>query len=361
VPPTVQPTATVAAASTSTSTSTQPAGDTVPAGFYAVSYTAVSADEFWLLGSAPCDRRACTSILRTTDGGAHFVSIPAPPAPLTYTNSSDTPGTIDTLRFADPLDGYAVDVGLGKTGSAWVTHDGGQHWRAFNIGPIVSFDISAGEAYAVVSNCAATACSQPMLERAVATSDSWSATPLLDTAGGIASVTAHGTDVWVNADSSGGPHKLLLHSTDRGATFSTGTSPCTPGLGGAIQAVSPTVIWAVCPTGMMAGASRSTDGGATFRGLASGEMTNSAQLAAADATTAIVVTGDNPTMRRTTDGATFQPAFTPPDSTGWLYVGFTTPTIGVALSWDPPSSAPFQSTTLWRTTDAGLTWHQLAD
>jgi hypothetical protein len=354
VPPTVQPTPTFAVGSTST-TSTDEA---VPAGFSAVSYTAVSADEFWLLGAAPCGWLLCTSILRTTDGGAHFVSIAAPPAPLAFATRSGTPGVIDSLRFADPLDGYALDVQPGVTGGAWITHDGGQRWRAFNIGQIVSFDVTAGEAYAVVSDCAATSCSPPVLKRSVATSDVWSTTPLLGATGGTASVTAQGDDVWVNADS-GGPHKLLFHSTDRGATFSIGSSPCTPGLGGTIQAVSPSVIWAVCPTGMMAGAARSSDGGVTFRGLATDEMTNSAQLAAADATTAIVVTAESPTMRRTTDGVTFQPSFTAPDSTGWLYVGFTTPRVGVALSWAPASSAPFQTTTGWRTTDAGLTWHQL--
>ena len=64
-------------------------------------------------------------------------------------------------------------------------------------------------------------------------------------------------------------------------------------------------------------------------------MTNSAPLAAADATTTVVVTGDNPSMRHDR-GDTFLPAFTAPRRTGWLDVGFTIPTVGVALSRDRP-------------------------
>ena len=104
----------------------QPAGGPVPSGFDPLSFTAISADQYWLLGEAPCSNPVCTSIVRTTDGGAHFVGLPAPTAPITTTG-----GGINTLRFADTLDGYAFATGPG--GEFWDTHDGGEQWVAAGV------------------------------------------------------------------------------------------------------------------------------------------------------------------------------------------------------------------------------------
>ena len=92
-------------------TTTVPAGGTVPSGFDPVSFTAVSPSEYWLLGDAPCSNPVCTSIVRTTDGGSHFVGLPAPASPLLEGQGSST--GINTLRFADDLDGYAFATGSG--------------------------------------------------------------------------------------------------------------------------------------------------------------------------------------------------------------------------------------------------------
>ncbi len=343
--------------------STSAPSGAVPAGFYALSYTAVSADNFWLLGTAPCPRPVCTAIVHTTDGGRHFTAVPAPPAPLDDDRPTGSAGVVNTLRFAGPSDGYALEVGPGQHGGAWATHDGGEHWRAIELGQVVSFDISDGEAYAVVADCTDAGCGQLRLARSAASGDEWSTSVLPGLARtALASVTAHGADVWVNGDGADQQHKVLLGSTDRGATFVAGTSPCTPGLGGDVEAVSATVLWAVCPTGMMASVARSTDGGATFRYLdllPTGGLTNGGQVAAAGAASAVVVSPDSPTMRRTTDGVTFHPGFTEPNGGGWLYAGFTTPTVGVAISSSSTTLPPSGTTSCWRTTDGGLTWEQL--
>ncbi|HET9059878.1 MAG TPA: hypothetical protein VFN61_08145, partial [Acidimicrobiales bacterium] len=64
--------------------------------------------------------------MRTTDGGAHFVGVPAPQAPLVSGGAASPGSAIDTLRFADALDGYAFASGPG--GPLWETHDGGAQW-----------------------------------------------------------------------------------------------------------------------------------------------------------------------------------------------------------------------------------------
>jgi photosystem II stability/assembly factor-like uncharacterized protein len=65
--------------------------------------------------------------------------------------TTDRPGSVDQLRFADPVDGYAAGNGL------WQTHDGGAHWAwqrtVAGISHAVVTDVVASGAtvYALVS------------------------------------------------------------------------------------------------------------------------------------------------------------------------------------------------------------------
>src|SRR5579875_3852377 len=212
-------TATTTAATASTTTSAPslgsaggagsarpPAGGPVPGGFAPVSFTAISDRTWWLLGSAPCSHPVCTSIVRTSDGGAHFVGIPAPPARL---DTGEVPGGLEQLRFANSLDGFAGPDAIGATGPLWETHDGGAHWAP---GPaVVTFTVSGGEVYAITGSCGHGTCSNLRLERTPAGADHWSATPLgLASTGGIA-LTAHGAAVWISlTPAAGSPRAQVL-------------------------------------------------------------------------------------------------------------------------------------------------------
>ena len=93
-----------------------PAGGPVPAGFQSISFSAISDTEWRLLGDAACSHKPCTSIVRTTDGGAHFVGIPAPTTAL-YGGIADptNPNSVRQLAFADPMDGFAYETDLWAT------------------------------------------------------------------------------------------------------------------------------------------------------------------------------------------------------------------------------------------------------
>lgn len=106
-----------------------PTGGPVPAGFEPASVTFVSADLGWVLGTATCAGSPCAAIVRTTDGGRTWASIPAPDAPITPGRSEggstgvSGPAGVGRLRFANALDGWAFGPAL------FATHDGGATWH----------------------------------------------------------------------------------------------------------------------------------------------------------------------------------------------------------------------------------------
>jgi hypothetical protein len=345
----------------------QPAGGFVPAGFDPVSFTAVSPSEFWLLGIAPCPNAVCTSIVRTTDGGASFVGIPAPASPLDVGSSSA--GAINTLRFADPLDGFAYDTHPG--GAFWDTHDGGEHWSepAFLQGrELLAFGTGAGYAFALVGACRQGSCSSLSLERSPVRADDWAPLQVQLPAGAdpIATMTVHGPDLWLSLTTSQSTaNQVLVVGTGAGASFTTYKSPCYQGLGGQLRAASSSAVWAVCPTGMLAGLWRSADGGAHWQRLsAAPELPNFAFVAPASATAAVVVPSPQGGLLLTTDGGASWRDVHAAGSAGysWSWVGFTDPTTGTALrsqvsappGWPWPNGPPPEQ--LWRSSDGGLSW-----
>jgi hypothetical protein len=356
---TTLPTTTVPAATT------VPAGGTVPSGFDPVSFTAVSPSDYWLLGDAPCPNPVCTSIVRTTDGGSHFVGIPAPASPLLEGTGSST--GINTLRFADNSDGYAFATGAG--GEFWDTHDGGGQWQqpGFLTGrELLGFGTGDGYAFALVGSCQNGSCSTVYLERSPVTSDQWSAITVPVPAGTdqVASMTVNGSDLWFSLTTSASQaDQLLVAGTGGGAHFDTYQSPCFAGLGGSIEASSADVLWAMCPTGMMAEAFRSTDGGSQWKALSTGELENSALLAPASDTTAVIQPAEQGELLRTDDGgATWQPvASAGAGGSWWSWIGFTDASTGSGLEQsDAPANWPWPNgpypEQLWRTADGGSTW-----
>jgi photosystem II stability/assembly factor-like uncharacterized protein len=313
----------------------------VTAGFQPISFTAVSERDFWLLGTVPCRARRCTAIVRTTNGGRSFSSVPAPAVP--------TSGRFPELRFADRLDGFAF---VRWSGLFFTTHDGGATWRRLRLGRILGFATPAGRAFVVTSR---------RLEYSRASANAWQSRPLpFPSDGSALDLEAHGGNLWLLGTRRGTSpsHDELARSNDAGRTFVTGQGPCVPGLGGELGPVSDQVVWAVCPTGMLAGAWRSTNGGVSFDRLRTPPLVNSAQLAPASATTAVLDRGVAARLLRTNDGGkTWKSPKTPGRATDVVWVGFTDARVGVALlqtGYDV--SAKTEITALWRTTDGGASW-----
>lgn len=132
-------------------TSGLPAGGGVPAGFRPTSVTSVSGAVLYALGTAPCATAPCTSVVRSTDGGARWIGVPAPKAelaePAAAAGTSSSANEVRGLRFGTPRDGWAFG------GALYATHDGAATWRRSKGigGPVLDLATDGTTVYAVVA------------------------------------------------------------------------------------------------------------------------------------------------------------------------------------------------------------------
>ena len=200
-----------------------PPGGPVPGGFRATSVTFVSAQEAFVLGTAPCSHAPCTSIVRTLDRGASWAGLPAPVVPLSSPGGAGVWG----IRFATPEHGFVFGDGL------WETADGGQHWAsvAYPGGSILSLAAIDGQVLALTATCTVQggcAESGTLLRRPLA-GGAWSQVTQVRTAGitdptdmiatqaGVAAVL-DGSDVAVTGN---GGVTITRHPTPCGTTTMT--------------------------------------------------------------------------------------------------------------------------------------------
>ena len=110
----------------------RPALSPVSAGF-------ISASTGWLLARPPCAARGCAELRlrQTTDGGRHWLTVPAPPAP--FWNFTIAPGNaVSQIMFASARDGWAFGPGL------WATHDGARTWHRVRVHGTAVMSMAAG-------------------------------------------------------------------------------------------------------------------------------------------------------------------------------------------------------------------------
>ena len=184
----------------------------------------MSANQWWILGWAPCGSDSCPTVLGTADAGTSFVALPAPGG--RYARKAGTYPSVSQIRFANREDGWVFGPDL------YATHDGGQQWIEIPVsGSVTSLAAGFNSVFAIVdppyNPCSHTGtCTHdtphPELWRAVPSSNDWQP----DVAAGCVSggLAVHQRQVWVmncaNTPDGAAIGSGLLHSSDSGGTFS---------------------------------------------------------------------------------------------------------------------------------------------
>ncbi len=325
-----------------------PPGGPVPAGFKPASVTFVSASEGWVLGTAPCAHKPCTSVLRTANGGRSWVGIPAPKYPLAKT---DVTSGLLRMRFADASDGFAYGSQL------WVTHDGGARWHRVRQVPgyVTDLEASAGIVYATTVTAGHLAVYSSPANR-----DFWhrvTALPRTAGTGGLGTITLHGRAAWIILAN-------RLYSTRTGSGWVRDTFRCQHGWGlSSVAAFSARRITALCSGEPALGSTlkkvyESADGGTHFAKVgAPPQGGDGGLLAEPTASHLFVATSSGATwLYVSNDGGRHwhQNLMLDDGGLGWNDFGFTTATQGVAIE-----GTPFLGSHLYLSRDAGGSWHKV--
>jgi len=317
----------------------------VPRGFHPETAAALGAHDLWVLGEYRCGSTRCQALVRSTDAGKHFTRAALPPLP--------SQGALPTLRFANARDGFAY---VPFESPLYATHDGGSSWqRAGPTGHVVAFALGGGEAYVIARR---------VLERSRVGGNAWRKATVSVSRLPV-SLAARGSNVWFLGPPRRRPDfDTIAISSDRGRTFATRrTGPCLSELGGTLVPAADGVVWAVCPSGMMAGLALSRNDGRSFSirsfhdpgGVHRPVLTNGARIAPASPRVAVLSGGGGGPLLRTTDAGR---RWSGVPRTGRIqevfWLAFTTRRVGAAVMQTGP-----QTEQLWRTTDGGKSWRSV--
>jgi hypothetical protein len=351
--------ASTGAAAPTTSTVTVPSGGPVPIGFAARSVTFVSTEEAFVLGTAPCAKAPCTSILRTLNRGASWRGLPAPVVPLAAPFEVTGPA-VWGIRFANPSDGFVFGNGL------WETTDGGERWTpAASPGDsIVSLEVIDGQVLAIAAPCTANGgCGQTgTLERRPLAGGAWQAVAQVSVPGAIATqarvaAALEGDGVIVTGN--GG-----ISTVDR-------SGPCsTAGIEApvSIAVTGPNGLAVLCAGNGAAGSVDKTvyvsdDLGAHWTKAGSpGRGGDPEGLSAGSASQLVVAAASGASMlyHSADGGAQWTTAYDEGDGgLGFNDLGFTTPADGVVVYGPAVSDGNTESRPGWLllTSNGGESWH----
>lgn len=356
IPPAAATTGLPSAASLPPSESVAPTGGS-PSGFAPSAVTFVSASDGWVLGTASCSTGSCIRVLQTGDGGRTWSETSAPPAPPSL--GVGQPG-VHSIRFANRLDGWVFWFGL------WSTHDGGATWHEVHILGLPADSTAALEtANGVVTALGFDGQGSVRIAASPVDRDAWELIrPAVDVGAGpvpnpiLVLVGNAGWFLEVDRAVIGGARLA-------GGSWQTWKPPCLDANGPAVLAattaddvdvVCDEGVWGPPPAGTPIGERLfvSHDGGRSFDPVstpvplhvAAAAMRNASELDLAgtlDGRAVIYATSDG--------GRTWRETFRGQSNEQFSYLGFTTPTHGVAIV-----TAENGGGRLLMTRDAGRSW-----
>lgn len=305
----------------------------VPPEFHAVSMTASSTTNYWVLGGLGSNK---ASVAATSDGGQSFEQAGTIDAPVPSADDAVTPDTVRDIRFVDSEFGWAYGGGL------WSTADGGRHWERSTTfaGSVEQLEIDNGRAYALVRSGDSWS-----LWRSAATSDSWEQlSPDLVDPEGLA-VTG---DLVAVTDRSGGATVAWV-SENGGGEFDSRPTQCSADLAAGELSASEGSLWLKCATGTAAEVWLSRDAGQNWTTVNTGPESlpnTGSEVGARSATEAVTaMPGEVRSIEPSGPGQTSVPDLGQP-----VYTGFTTSSVGYVVDLDG---------NLFRTANGGESWSEI--
>lgn len=266
------------------------------------------------------------------------------------------------VRFANQSDGWAFGRQL------WSTHDGGRSWRqaAGPVSPVGDLETAGGVAYALAAACAQPPCAGAgKVFRTPVGADSWQVVGGVMLVPGTGSIALHGRAAWIV--SSGGPGAVRSFFSPDGTTWRQMADPCSrAGSDWALAGVAPVTdasMYLLCVGGAGAGSEDkrvlfSTDGGAHATATVAAPPRGGLADEIAAASTAVVAlaarSGASWVYRSGDSGHTWAAPLEQGDGgVGYVDLGFTTATQGVAIYGNPASGT---ASRLLMTRNAGAAW-----
>ena len=349
------PAASAAPSAASPVPSATSAAPTTVLGLSPVSVTFGSATDGWVLGTGTCPSGPCAAIVRTTDGGGTWTTVPAPAASVVPGSGQGGAPGISRLRFADARNGWAYGPDL------WATHDGGVTWARLTIAgvtagsTVVALEAGNGSVHAAVADGQG----YRVASSSVGTDDfRLSAVRVPVGAGPVPAVqlVLSGAAGWLleNDRTVVGGARLV------NGAWVAWQPPCLNVVGPAyLAASSSTELAAACDVGLWSSPTGSHlfvshDGGSSFVEAASAvPLTMTAAIAAASPSVAVVGGTDatGAALVATFDAGRTWSVVARLGTADLADLGFTTPTQGVVVTTSADKPA-----TLMMTRDGGRTW-----
>ena len=371
--PSVSPTGPHNSATTPTSSPTRPsgavgpAGGPVPAGFTVHDLTFVSDEAGWALGTAPCPNRPCTSLVRTTDGGRHWVGLRPPVVGLVGVDDCSS-ACVSNVRFATPVIGYLFGPQV-----FYLTTDGGTTWQrqaggaaALEIGDGNVLRVPSGDGQACFPGCPVSVQVSTIGGTGWRTVLALSSAQVGSDTGVQLSRSSGHAYLQVYGHVSGGAsqaHSALYASADGGLNWASRGEPCPQISSGEIDAsalssASDQSVTVLCTqrSGSASFVAVSTDGGRTFQpGKLLPNLETQVGSASSSTVFAIGSVGGRESLVRSVDrGLTWNVVAQSGPMTAAAaprsgFLGFESPTTGRWVSVSDPR-------TVWTTRDGGATW-----
>ncbi len=328
----------------------------------------------WVLGQATTPARcdlpaapACLLLERTDSAGGRWRKVNPP-----QTHGPNGSTGVSQVRFLGTRNGWAFGPQL------WATHDGGRTWAQVSTGGlrVTGLETRGHRVFAVWADCTGTGpafaatCTRFSVYSSPAGRDQWAAVPGasgLTAPGGASSamLVLNGTTAYLPS-----PGGTLVRGLLTGGAWQAATGaaparlPCRPGAAQpdgqpsrALLATDASSDLALLCTGRPAGGRQpktlylSQDGGQSWRRSGHAPAAGTAMSVSGSLSGALMVATSQGIVTSADGGAHWRAAtVTAAPPGGFVYVGMTTATQGVAVPADPSQHA------IWFTFDGASTW-----